>query len=343
MAFDPCRHRRRYPPGYLENTFMATAQVTHQDRFVMGDPVVQDSQVVRRESGLLALQFPAMRKRPARRRPPWRHLVVRLNPDASRPPGPASETQKPNDRAATTRNASSPWPAHPNPALAPVARSRAPLSRPAAGSSCHAGSYRRASPRCAALRRAISSPAEAVEGRADGGVPDMEPRRLGPVASSRGEAGAQALARERHLELVENLARVEKALDLRLTIHHVAFVHPGPASAFSVCARGCALSVPRSIRFLARPRTVSACAWVERSPGEPPFPPPPLRETPVRAPAGVRPSREDHRVRRLPAVAEPSLHALGQPARVRIDRWARRLPRPTGNGAALLTKLRRFD
>ena len=84
------RTRGRNPSGDIENALMVRGKVTRENRFVMGDPVAQDSESVEGVVRLPAGQCRAVRERPAQRRPPQRHLIVRLVPGF----GPTTRSQQ---------------------------------------------------------------------------------------------------------------------------------------------------------------------------------------------------------------------------------------------------------
>lgn len=83
-----------------------------------------------------------------------------------------------------------------------------------------------------AFRNVISRPLQRpVERGADGGIPRIQPERLNPVSTGSGEIGAEAFARERRLEPVQEVLAVGKPFDFAVSAHHTSRVRPGPASA----------------------------------------------------------------------------------------------------------------
>ena len=93
MAFDPCRRCRRNPPSHLKDALVVTGHAPLENRFVMGNSVSEDPQVMQRYVSLFAGQLVSEWEYLPQRRSPERHLVIGLASGIKVPAG--SEERNP--------------------------------------------------------------------------------------------------------------------------------------------------------------------------------------------------------------------------------------------------------
>ena len=197
----------------------------------------------RRPVRLFAGQCRAVRERPAQRRPPKRHLIVRLAPRADA----ASRTQQ-RDPEPERQGRHDPWWI----VAMPVARQlrsgagdplyRAPVeTRIPVVIPSFAVALRKPAVHCIAQSH-LQPLQRAVECGADRGIPRIEPDGPFPVTPGGVEIRAQTLARQRRLELIEEIVRVGEVLDagLRSAIFSLYTpdppLPPGMRPGFSFCS-----------------------------------------------------------------------------------------------------------